>query len=94
MLTLTLYKNKGDRSDCNNFQGISLLSVVGKVCPRADLTKLHILAERTLPESQCGFRTGRSTIDMIFSVRELQEKCREQRRPLFILALRLELVIA
>ena len=81
---VTLYKNKGDRSDCNDYRGISLLSVVGKVFARVTLTKLQILPERTLPESQCGFRTGRSTIDMIFSVRQLQEKCREQRRPLFI----------
>ena len=81
---VTLYKNKGDRSDCNTYRGSSLLSVVGKVFARVALTKLQILAERTLPGSQCGFRTGRSTIDMIFSVRQLQEKCREQRRPLFI----------
>ena len=81
---VTLYKNKRDRSDCNNYRGISLLSVVGKVFARVALTKLQILSERTLPESQCGFGTGRSTIDMIFSVRYLQEKCREQRRPLFI----------
>ena len=81
---VTLYKNKGDRSDCNNYRGISLLSVLGKVFARVALTKLQILAERTLPESQYGFRTGRSTIDMIFSVRQFQEKCREQRRPLFI----------
>ena len=81
---VTLHKNKGDRSDCNNYRGISLLSVVGKVFARVALTRLQILAERTLPESQCGFRTGRSTIDTIFSVRQLQEKCREQRRPLFI----------
>ena len=36
------------------------------------------------PESQCGFRSQRSTVDMIFSVRQLQEKCREQQQPLFI----------
>ena len=51
---------------------------------RVALTKLQILTERTLPGSQCGFRTGRSTIDMIFSVRQLQDKCREQRMRLFI----------
>ena len=28
---ITLYKNKDDRGDCNNYRGISLLSVVGKV---------------------------------------------------------------
>ena len=81
---VTLYKNKGDRSDCNNYRGISLLSFVGKVFARVALTILQILAERTLPESRCGFRTGSSTIDMIFSVRQLQEKCQEHRRPLFI----------
>ena len=81
---VTLYRSKGDRSECNNYRGISLLSAVGKVFARVALTKLQILAERTLPESQCGFGTGRSTIDLIFSVRQLQEKCREQRKPLFI----------
>ena len=75
---------KDDRSDCNNYRGISLLSVVGKVFARVALTRLHILTERTLPESQCVFRTGRFTMDLMFSVRQLHEKCREQRRSLFI----------
>ena len=81
---ITLYKNKGDRSDCNNYWGISLLSIVGKVFARVVLMRLQVLAERVYPESQCGFRAGRSTLDMIFSVRQLQEKCREQQMPLYI----------
>ena len=81
---ITLYKNKGDRSDCNNYRGISLLSIVGKCYARVTLRRLQKLAERIYPESQCGFRPERSTIDMIFSLRQLQERCREQRQPLYI----------
>ena len=38
-----------------------------------------------LPESQCGFRTGRSIIDMIFSLTQLQEKCIEQHKDLYLI---------
>ena len=34
---ITLHKNKGERSDCNNYRGISLLSIVGKVFARVIL---------------------------------------------------------
>ena len=81
---VTLYKNKGDRGDCNNYRGISLLSVVGKVFARGVLKRLQVLAEQVYPESQCGFRANRSNVDMVFSLRQLQEKCREQRQPLFV----------
>ena len=81
---ITLYKNKGDRSDCNNYRGISLLSVVGKVFARVLLKRLQVLADAVYPESQCGFRRDRSTIDMIFTLSLLQEKCREQGQPLFL----------
>ena len=80
---VTLYKNKGDRSDCNNYRGISLLSVVSKMFARVVLKRLQVLAERVYPESQSGFRARRSTVDMIFSIRQLQEKCREQQMPLY-----------
>ena len=81
---ITLYKNKGERSDCNNYRGISLLSIVGKAFARVILNRLQLLAERVYPEAQCGFRAARSTIDMVFSVRQLQEKCREQGQPLYL----------
>lgn len=72
------------RSNCNNYRGIFLLSVFGKVFARVVLNRLQKLADRVYPESQCGFRSERSTIDMVFSLRQLQQKCREQRQPLFI----------
>ena len=81
---VTLFKNKGGHSDCNNYRGISLLSIVGKVFARVVLARLQIQADRIYPESQCGFRSGRSTVDMIFSARQLQEKYREQQQPLYL----------
>ena len=81
---ITLYKNKGDCRDCNNYRGISLLSIVGKTFTRVMLNRLQTLAECVYPEAQCGFQAERSMINMIFSLRQLQEKCREQRCPLYI----------
>lgn len=81
---VTLYKGKGDRGDCNSYCGISLLSIVGKLFSRVILYKLQQLANRIYPESQCGFRGGRSTVDMIFTLRQVQEQCREQNTSLYI----------
>ena len=48
------------------------------------LKRLKILAAHIYPKSQCGFRAGRSTIDMVFSLKQQQEKCREQHKLLYI----------
>ena len=78
---VTIYKKKGDRADCGNSRGISLLAVAGKILARIMLKRLLLhIAERILPESQAGFRQERSTIDMIFVARQLLEKAREQQK--------------
>ena len=47
---VTLYKNKGDRSNCNSYRGISLLSIVGKLYARVLLVHPQQLAECVYPE--------------------------------------------
>ena len=43
----------------------------------------HHIDDNVLPESQCGFRAGRGTTDMIFAMRQIQEKCREQNQDIY-----------
>jgi len=81
---VTIYKRKGDRAECGNHRGISLLAIAGKVLAKIILNRLKEITEKVLPESQCGFRAGRSTCDMIFTLRQLQEKATEQHQPLFV----------
>ena len=81
---ITLYKNKGDRSDCNNYRGISLLTIVGKLFACVAVNRLQRLADRVYPESQCGLRAERSMVDMVFLLWQHQEKCREQSIPLYL----------
>ncbi len=73
---------KGDLQKCDNWRGISLLDVVGKVLARIIQEQLQVIAERILPESQCGFRKGRGCCDMIFVARQLLEKSREHHESL------------
>ena len=82
---ITLYKNKGEKSDCSNYRGITLLSIAGKILARVLLNRLvPTIAEDHLPETQCGFRANRGTTDMVFVLRQLQEKCREQNKGLYV----------
>ena len=69
-----LHKKK-DRTECGNYRGISLVAHAGKVLLKIVTTRLsaHYEARNLLPEEQCGFRPHRSTTDMMFVVRRLQE---------------------
>ena len=60
---ILVHKQKGDRAECGNSHGISLLSVAGKVMAKIMITRLleHVV-NLVLPEPQCGFQHGRSTI--------------------------------
>ena len=66
-----LYKRKGNPQVCDNHRGISLLSIAGKILAKILLNRLnaHLDKAGLIPESQCGFRKDRGTIDMIFTAR-------------------------
>ena len=81
---VSLFK-QGKKTLCDNYRGISLLSVAGKILARVILNRInHHITDVVCSESQCGFRKGRGTIDMIFCLRQLQEKSREHRTPLYM----------
>ena len=74
-LVVPLLKEKGDRHDCNNYQGVMLHSVLGKVFAWIIIDRVHHhLLEHQCPE-QSAFTPKRSTIDRILALRVLT-KCR------------------
>ena len=64
-LIVSLFKNKGSRAECGNYRGVTLLSIASKSFAQVILNRLVTVAEQNLPEALCGFRPGRSTVDMI-----------------------------
>ena len=76
---IRLYE-KGNVQLCDNYRGTSILPTA-----RVVLNRLIVHLEHgQLPESQCGFRGGRGTVDVIFASCQLQEKCQDQYDDLFI----------
>ena len=72
---------KGDLSNCNNWRGITLLSVVSKVFSRCILKRFQIKVDETLRKEQAGFRPGRSCSDQIFMLRTVIEESLEYNAP-------------
>ena len=75
----SLYKNKGEKSDCSNCRGINLLSTACTILARVLLNRLiRTIAHENKQRGQCGFRSKRGTTATIFVLRQIQKKCREQ----------------
>ena len=69
-----LYKGKGDKHECSNYRGISLLSVVGKVYGKILIKRIRAGTEEVICDVQGGFRRGMGCVDQVFAVRQICEK--------------------
>ena len=76
---LPLYNDKGERSECMNYRGISLLSVVGKIYAGILVDRVNRVNEGLIDDEQRGFRAGRGCVDQIFTLKEICEKARQKK---------------
>jgi hypothetical protein len=54
---------KGDKTDCSNYGGISLLSTSYKILSNILLSRLSPYIDEIIGNHQCGIRRNRSTSD-------------------------------
>lgn len=67
------HPQKGDKTLCQNCRGINLLSNILNICQH--FPEKEIYTEEIPDEYLYGFRRGRSTVDQIFVMRQIMEKC-------------------
>ena len=75
---------KGDLGNCNNYRGITLLSVPGKVFNRVLLERMKNTVDPQLRDEQAGFRQNRSCTDQIATLRIIVEQSLEWNSSLYI----------
>jgi hypothetical protein len=75
---------KGDLSVCDNWRGITLLSIPSKVFCRVIFNRIYNAVDQRLRKEQAGFRRGRGCIDQIFALRNILEQCIEWNAPLLV----------
>ncbi len=82
-IIVPLYEGKGNREECNNYRGISLLSVSGKIYGRILNEIMMKITDKNVDDEQGGFLRGRECVDQIFAVKILVEKYLEKDGKLF-----------
>ena len=75
---------KGSLSNCNNWRGITLLSIPGKVLSIILLNCLKDSIDLKPRELQAGFRSNQSCSEQIFTLRNIIEQCTEFQQPILL----------
>jgi hypothetical protein len=81
---------KGDRTRCSNWRGITLLPVPSKILTRIILNRIKQAVEIMARKEQAGFRTNRSCVDYINTLRIIIEQSMEWNSPLYVIFVDLE----
>ena len=83
-------KKMGDGTICGNYRGITLLSHTGKIYSRIIERGIRTCVEGVLKECQHGYRPGRSTVDLLFTMKMMMEKSWKWNVEKFVLFIDLE----
>ena len=75
---------KGALNDCNNWRGITLLSIPSKILAIIIINRLTNVVDSRLREEHAAFRMGKGCIDQIFVLLNIIEQCTEWQRKLYI----------
>jgi len=75
---------EGDLPNCNNWRGVTLLSIPNKIRTRIILNRIQNTAEQHLRKEQAGFRKHRSCVDLINTLRIILEQSIEWQAILYV----------
>ncbi len=81
IITVPIYKGKGDALECGKYRGVRLLEHGMKLFENVLEERLRKLIK--VDCRQFGFNPGRSTTDAIFVMKQLQEKFSEKKNKLY-----------
>ena len=79
-----LYKNKGKKTECKNYRGISLLRVVGKIYVRILVDRAPRVTEGLIDDEQSDFKSRTGYIDQIFWLRQIGEKAYDEKWKVYV----------
>jgi hypothetical protein len=71
---IVLVHIKSDKTNCNNYRGISLLSTSYNILSDSLISRLSPFTMKLFGDHQCRFQHNRSTTDQIFCIHQILEK--------------------